>query len=258
MTVLDPMPAGNGTVLGDDCKQDAIPPVAFSMAFQPIVDMQDCRVDAYEALVRGPGGEPSETVFAQLTPSTLYKFDQSSRVRAIALAAQLGVAQRGAAVSINVKPGAIRHPGASVCTTLAVARQHNFPTERIILELTEDERIHDFEHLRAIFSVYRGNQFRTALDDFGAAYAGLTLLAEFQPDIVKLDMALVRGIGEHAARQAVVGGLAGICGNLGVRVVAEGVETRAELDALRALGLRLFQGHLFATPAFERLPEVAF
>lgn len=258
MAVPATPPAGHGTALRDAYGPDVEPTVAFSMAFQPIVDVQDCRVHAYEALVRGPDGEPSETVFAQLTPKTLYSFDQSSRIRAIALAAQLGVAQRDAAVSINVKPGAIRQPDASVRTTLAAARRHRFPTERIILELTEDERIHDFAHLRAIFAVYRGNRFRTALDDFGAAYAGLTLLAEFQPDIVKLDMALVRGIAHHAARQAVVGGLAGICGNLGVRVVAEGVETRAELDALRALGLRLFQGHLFATPAFERLPEVTF
>ncbi len=240
------------------CAGGIKPPFPFSMAFQPIVDLQARRIRAYEALVRGPGGEPAASVFAQLGPDTSYAFDQSCRVKAITLAARLGIAEQSASVSINFRPGAMYQPEACVRPTLAAARRHGFPADQITFELTEDERIGDYAFLRSIFEVYRANRFRTALDDFGSGYAGLTLLAEYQPDTVKLDIGLVRGIADHAARQAIVSGLAGICRTLGIDVVAEGVETRAELDALRGLGLRYFQGYLFAPPAFERLPEVAW
>lgn len=240
------------------CAGGIDPPFAFSMAFQPIVDLQQMRVRAYEALVRGPDNASAASVLRQLTPETQYAFDQSCRVKAIALAAGLGVDKRGANVSINFRPGAMYQPEACVRPTLAAARRNGFPLERITFELTEDERISDFAFLRSIFQVYRANRFRTALDDFGAGYAGLNLLAEYQPDVVKLDMGLIRGIDGRAAARAVVSGLAGICQQLGIDVVAEGVETRAELDALRSLGLHLFQGYLFARPAFEQLPEVSF
>jgi EAL domain-containing protein (putative c-di-GMP-specific phosphodiesterase class I) len=98
--------------------------------------------------------------------------------------------------------------------------------------------------------------FGTALDDFGAGHAGLSLLARFQPDIIKLDMELVRGIEASLARRVIVGGIASMCETLGVRLIAEGVETTAELHALRQLGIRYIQGFLLARPAYEALPQV--
>lgn len=95
----------------------------------------------------------------------------------------------------------------------------------------------------------------TAIDDFGAGYSGLNLLAEFQPNLVKLDMALVHDIDRNHARQAIVGGVLGTCRALGVQVIAEGVESRAEYDWLRSAGVTLFQGYLVARPAVEALPE---
>jgi len=114
------------------------------------------------------------------------------------------------------------------------------------------------EHLRTILEVYKRQGFQTAIDDFGAGYAGLNLLAEFQPDIIKLDMALVRGIDANRARQAIVAGIIGICRLLHITVIAEGIETSAELQTLRELGVFLVQGYLFARPAFEALPPVDF
>ncbi len=98
--------------------------------------------------------------------------------------------------------------------------------------------------------------FTTALDDFGAGHSGLTLLARFQPDVVKLDMRLVRGIDSNSQRRIIVEAVVALCGRLGIRVVAEGVETRAELDAVRSTGIDLVQGFLLAKPAFEKLPEM--
>jgi EAL domain-containing protein (putative c-di-GMP-specific phosphodiesterase class I) len=99
--------------------------------------------------------------------------------------------------------------------------------------------------------------FGTALDDFGAGHAGLGLLARFQPDTIKLDMELVRGVDESLPRRMIIRSIVTMCESLDMRLVAEGVETAAELAALRALGVRLVQGYHFARPGFEHLPAVA-
>ena len=228
------------------------------MAFQPMVDVAARRVYAYEALVRGPGGEPASSVLAKVTLDNRYAFDQSCRAKAIDLASRLGLQRTGASLSINFMPGAMYRPENCVRTTLAAARRNEFPVDRLIFELTENEQITDYRHLENIFNVYRANSFRTALDDFGAGFSGLTLLAQFQPDLVKIDMALLRGLDADRCRGAVVAGIVGICRSLSAQVVAEGVETRAELAALRELGITLFQGYLFAKPGLETLPAVRF
>ncbi len=100
--------------------------------------------------------------------------------------------------------------------------------------------------------------FRTAIDDFGAGYAGLNLLAAFQPDLVKLDMALVRGIDADRARRTIVDHVVRMCVELGIAVVGEGVETRDEAAALRDLGIDLQQGYLYARPQLGMLPEPSY
>jgi len=232
-----------------------MPPFEFSMAFQPVVDLAAGRVHAYEALVRGPAGESARTVLGKVTAANRYAFDQSCRVKAIALASRLGVQRTEASLSINFIPGAMYRPENCVRATLAAARRHQFPADRLIFELTEHEQITDYAHLERIFQVYRAHSFRTALDDFGSGFCGLGLLAHFQPDLVKIDMSLLRGLDTDTRRHTIVDGIAGICQALSIRVVAE---TVAELAALRALGVTLFQGYLFAKPGFEMLPQVVF
>jgi EAL domain-containing protein (putative c-di-GMP-specific phosphodiesterase class I) len=107
-----------------------------------------------------------------------------------------------------------------------------------------------------IVQTYQAMGFGTALDDFGAGHAGLSLLARFQPDIIKLDMELIRGIETSLPRRVIVGGIASMCQALGIKLVAEGVETEAELRSLRDLGIRYIQGFLLARPAYEALPRV--
>ena len=109
----------------------------------------------------------------------------------------------------------------------------------------------------AIFREYRRHGFRTALDDFGAGHSGLNLLAAFQPDVLKLDRALVAGIDASAARRAIVAGMAGICRELGLDLVAEGVETAAESPPCASSASTLMQGYLFARPRFEALPSAS-
>ena len=100
--------------------------------------------------------------------------------------------------------------------------------------------------------------FGTAIDDFGAGYAGLNLLANFHPNIVKLDMGLIRGIDSDHRCQAIIAGIMKVCGRLALEVIAEGIETAAYHAWLRGQGIRLFQGFFFARPQTEALPQVSF
>jgi EAL domain-containing protein (putative c-di-GMP-specific phosphodiesterase class I) len=225
-----------------------------SMAFQPIVDVADRSIFAYEALVRGIDGAPAADMLRRVNDENRYPFDQLCRVRAVEMAAALGMTSM---LSINFMPNAVYEPSRCLRATLEAALRTGFPVERIIFETTEDERVDD-AYLKQIFATYRAQGFKTAIDDFGAGYAGLNLLADFQPDIVKIDMALIRGIDRDRARQTIVGALAAVGQLLGIRVIAEGVEEAREALVLRHLGITLMQGYLFARPAFEALPRVDF
>ncbi|HEU4636478.1 MAG TPA: EAL domain-containing protein [Edaphobacter sp.] len=237
------------------CKDGVQEPFSFSMAFQPIVDVDAKRVFAYEALVRGPKDEPAGWVLRQLTKENQYSFDQVCRVKAIALAKRLDLAGTGASLSINFIPGAVYSPVACIQLTLKTAQTVGFPLDRLIFEITEGEEIADRRHLMNIVNEYRRHGFRMAIDDFGAGYSGFNVLADVPLDIVKLDMDLIRNIDRRPTALAIVRSMADLCRTLKVRLIAEGVESAAEFGALRECGVRLMQGYLFARPAFESLPE---
>ena len=228
------------------------------MAFQPIVDLRERRIFAYEALVRGPQNQSAHSVISAVAPDQMYGFDQQCRVRAIESAKGVGLDQTGALLSINFLPKAVYNPQACIQLTLATSERLGFPTDRMIFEFTEAEPFADVAHVRDIVETYRGLGFRTAIDDFGAGYSGLTLLADLQPDIVKLDMQLIRGIAGDLRRRRIVKALVALCEDLQIAVVAEGVETRDEFKALEDLGIHYLQGYLLARPGFMALPEIAW
>jgi EAL domain-containing protein (putative c-di-GMP-specific phosphodiesterase class I) len=120
---------------------------------------------------------------------------------------------------------------------------------RTVLELTERAAIDGISDIAARIARLREMGFRIAVDDIGAGYSGLNSFATVQPDFVKLDITLVRGLDTDPVRRRLVRLLAELCGDLGIFVVAEGVETTAERDALIELGIDLLQGYLFARPA---------
>lgn len=223
-------------------------------AFQPIVRASTRSIIAYEALARGVNGEPFPHVFSNVTEANLYRFDQACRVKAIKLAAELGMEVN---LSINFTPNAVFRPELCIRTTLAAAQEYRFPRERISFEVTEAEQLDDKAHLVAIFREYKNLGFTTAIDDFGAGYSGLNFLAEFQPDYIKIDRYLIDHVDQHAPRQAIIQGLILICAKLGVGVLAEGVERHAEYAWLCANGIDMFQGYYFARPGFQCLPVVA-
>lgn len=234
------------------CREGGVAP-EFTMAFQPIVDVSSGSVFAHEALVRPLGDGDAHAVLSLITDENRYAFDQACRVKAITLAASLGMRSL---LNINFLPNAVYQPAACIRSTLEAADRSGMPLEQIVFEVTEDERSRDAAHLRAIFTEYKRHGMRTAIDDFGAGHSGLNLLAQFQPDIVKVDMALTRGIHTDRVRRVITRTIVQMCEQLGITVIAEGIESLEEALCLRELGINLQQGYYYARPAREALPPV--
>lgn len=230
---------------------------AFSMAFQPIVDVTTGKTFAQEALVRGLSGEGAQSVLSQITEQNRYGFNQACRTLAIEQATHLGILDTEALLSINFMPNAVYEPRVCIRQTMLAAEKAGLPPERLIFEFTEQEKV-EVPHLQRIMSVYREFGFRTAIDDFGAGYSGLALLTQLQPDIVKIDMELVRNIDIEPVKRVVLRHIVNMLNDLDIDIVFEGIETLAELEVIRDMGASLVQGYLIAEPAFQALVEPKF
>lgn len=234
------------------CREDQ-PLFPFAMAFQPIVDLIEHRIVAHEALVRGPEGESAAWVLAQVNDSNRYAFDQACRVTAIETAARLGMQTR---LNINFLPNAVYEPRACIRRTLEAAGRTGFPVDRLTFEFIENEAV-DGAHLRSIIETYRRTGFSVALDDYGTGYSNLERLLDIRPDAVKLDGVLVRGCDQDRMRRAVLAALVTFSSEMGIKLVAEGVERAEEAQVLRETGLRFAQGFFFARPVFQGLAQEA-
>lgn len=238
----------------NDCRNLDQLGIKFTMAFQPIVNFHKKSIFGYEALVRGPNQEGALHILSQVTDENRYKFDQAIRVKALDLAKKLNLEGM---LSINFLPNAVYRPETCIRATLEAAAELNFPTNRIMFEVTEGEKVLDHDHLKNIFIEYKKQNFITAIDDFGAGYAGLNLLADWQPDVIKLDMSLTRNVDNDRVRRSLVFGIIAVCKELSIQIIAEGIETKEERDTLYSQGVHLFQGYYFARPGFESLPEIS-
>ena len=236
-----------------DCRDLNQLEIKFTMAFQPIVNFHEKSIFGYEALVRGPNAEGADYILSQVTDANRYKFDQAIRVKALDLAKKLNLEGM---LSINFLPNAVYRPETCIRATLEAAAELDFPTNRIMFEVSEGEKVIDHDHLKKIFIEYKKQNFTTAIDDFGAGYAGLNLLADWQPDVIKLDMSLTRNINSDHVRRSLVFGIIAVCKELSIKIIAEGIESREERDTLYLQGVHLFQGFYFARPGFECLPRI--
>jgi EAL domain-containing protein (putative c-di-GMP-specific phosphodiesterase class I) len=235
-----------------DACRSGVASVPLTMAFQPIVDVEEQRIDAFEALVRGLGGEGAGHVLGQVNADNLYAFDQTCRVKAIELAARLGITCR---LNINFLPNAVYQPRACIRATLEAAARTGFPTHLLTFEIVETQDIADVSHLLNIVREYRRQGFSLALDDFGTGHSGFARLAALRPDIVKVDRILVQGCDRDAHRLAIIASLIGLGHATGIKIVLEGMETAAEVAALRSVGGRYMQGFYFARPLFEGITD---
>jgi EAL domain-containing protein (putative c-di-GMP-specific phosphodiesterase class I) len=228
----------------------------FAIVFQPIVNVETETVYAYEALCRGPHGENHTTLVEKLDRAALAIFDKLAMARSMQLASRLRIEAKGARISINVGPET-RLIGKDADYVARLARHYGIKTTSIILEFSEGVRM-DCNELAQIVEAQRAAGLSIAMDDFGAGYAGLNVLAICTPDVLKLDRELIKDIESSKPKKTIVGAFTKICRKLGVAIIAEGVETVVECRTLRNFGISLMQGYLFARPTICELPQVHF
>ena len=227
----------------------------YSFAFQPIVDVGAQSVWGHEALVRGANGQAAAAVLNHFRGDKMLRFDQDARLRALTLASHQSTQGRLAMNLVNRSLDSTRDV---IGETLAHADELGFSSDRVIIEISEKDEIGDLDTFLDQIRPARAAGCQFALDDFGAGYSGLNLLAGFQPDLLKLDADLIRDISKHGPRQAIILGVVATCTDLGIEVIAEGVEDISEFQWLSHAGIGLFQGFLFARPGFECFPEPSY
>lgn len=213
------------------------------MVYQPIVSSKEKRIFGYEALVRS--SEPMLVSPSDLLASA----EQLTRVRDLGRAIRRRVAED----AVNAPADAVLFVNLHVSeledeSLYSVNSPLTKIASRVVLEITERASLDEIKDVPTKITRLRELGFRLAVDDLGAAYSGLSTLARVEPEIVKLDMFLARGLAANSASQAVVRSMVQLCRDLGMAFVCEGVETEHDRNALVELGCDLFQGFFFARP----------
>lgn len=220
--------------------------------FEPIVELASDEVHGYEALVRGAKGStlqsPKSLFQTAAELDMLFEFDCLCRRSAFRAAQSL---PDGPKLFLNCLPSAIHDPalaGDAVCQTL---QGHRLQPSDVVFEISERESIENFAIFREVCDHYRELGFHIALDDVGVGYASLEVVTELSPDYIKVDRAFVHGIDTDPPRREVLVALNSIARKIGAQIVAEGIESQAELETLRDLGISFGQGfHLGRALAF--------
>lgn len=213
------------------------------MAFQPIVDLGANRIRAYEALLRCDDPDFASPATLLDAAERLGRVLDLGRVVRARSAAALREAPPTTLLFVNLHPAELQDP-----ELLEPRAPLSRVAHRVVLEITERARLGPTEEVHRTLNELRRLGFRVALDDMGAGYAGLTSLVSMDPNYVKLDMSLVRDIDQLPTKQRLVHAMVDACVDLGQDVIAEGVETAAERDALLDIGVTLLQGYFFARP----------
>jgi EAL domain-containing protein (putative c-di-GMP-specific phosphodiesterase class I) len=213
------------------------------MAFQPIIGWAERRVFGYEALLRSDEPlmkNPAEMLDAAERLGRLHELGRTVRA---SVAADAPKAPEEAKLFVNLHSADLNDEE----LYSAQAPLSRIAT-RVVLEVTERASLYGVKNLAASVAKLKALGFQIAIDDLGAGYAGLTSFTQLEPEVAKLDMSLVRGVDSDVRRQSIVRSMKKLCDELGILVVAEGVETVPERNTLAELGCDLLQGYLFAKP----------
>jgi EAL domain-containing protein (putative c-di-GMP-specific phosphodiesterase class I)/FixJ family two-component response regulator len=240
-------PAAEDHQTGDEAKHalvaSAFAPGAMTMVFQPIIELSQVRTIGYEALARFCV-EPVRTPDRWFADAADVGLGDALEVAAVskALESLPRMTPGDVFLAINVSPGTLLHRGLLDLMTENVA-------SRVVLELTEHHQIEDYGPVLDALGALRERGVRIGVDDTGAGFSSLRHILALTPDIIKLDMSLVRDIDQDPARRALAASMAAFAADTGAQLIAEGVETAEELLALVALGVRYAQGYHLGRPA---------
>lgn len=215
---------------------------AISIVFQPIYRLSDDRIVGFEALARFPstllGSSPDKWFEGADTVGLGIEMEFLAVEEAVAGLLKL---PEDAALSLNLSP-------ASIASARFVQLFGSMPLDRIILEVTEHAAIEGYAELKSALEPFRKRGLRLAIDDVGAGYSSFRHVLDLNPDLIKLDISLIRGIDRDPGRQALASAISEFARRMDCEVVAEGVETDGELASLRAAGITKVQGYLISRP----------
>jgi diguanylate cyclase (GGDEF)-like protein len=216
---------------------------------QPIVDMNQRTIHGYESLIRGPSDSHYHS------PVTLFDIAiRSGRLLELdLLCRETGIhnfqcKQLPGKLFLNATPESLLEPGHRSGLTLEILGNVGIKPENVVIEMTEQYPMENFDIMRKAIEHYKSMGFEIAIDDLGAGYAGLRRWSELRPDYVKIDMHFVQGIDLDPAKQSFVRSINDIAQGLGCKVIAEGIETKAEYKTIFGMGIELGQGYFFSRP----------
>jgi diguanylate cyclase (GGDEF)-like protein len=218
--------------------------------FQPIVSLVNAQIIGYEALSRGPHGSSLET------PRELFSVAQQLDMlwelellcRTLAMERAAGILSNSI-LFLNVDPNIIKDENFKKGFTHEILKQYGLSPQNLIFEITEKTAIEDLKNFRSILDHYKSQGYKIAIDDTGAGYSGLTLLAETHPQYIKIDMELVRNIDKDSLKQALMKTFHQFSIVTGIKIIAEGIETLDELNCLIDIGIEYGQGYLLQRPS---------
>ena len=234
-----------------------------TVAFQPIVCLETGELREYECLFRPQmpmlPQSISAIVMAAIATGRAVEMD-SFIVRAVLeRAGELDAARRASGssplhIAINLTPASLLDPGFEPEALVAMVREVGLEPSQITLECTEQQAVSDVVPLKRQVKALRRLRFGFAVDDAGAGYASFALIAALRPSVIKIDRDIVHGIAHDDAKQALVEAFVSFGRRIGATLLAEGIEKRVDLAALRTLGVDLGQGYLLGRPEAEPLP----
>jgi len=224
--------------------------------FQPIVKLPEYEIIGYEALTRGPGqGEferPDKLFKVAYQSDLLIELERLCRKKALTAASNMKPEHM---LFMNVEPDSVNDPELRQIAASTLLLNSSLTPDRIVLEITERSAIMAFSAFRSVLEYFRALGFKIAIDDAGAGYATLQSILELRPDFIKLDMSLVRDIDADNVKQQLVRALGRFGQETNVSMIAEGIETKAELRTLLKMDINLGQGFVFAYPS-EPFPRI--
>ncbi|WP_254424094.1 EAL domain-containing protein [Thalassospira marina] len=222
--------------------------------FQPIFAASDLKTPhAHECLIRaidnsGAMIAPNRLFDAASSADLLFQLDRAARAANVRNAHAAGIDN----VFINFTPSSIYDPNSCLRSTINVVNECGFDRSKVVFEVIETDKVYSVDHLRAILKSYRDSGFRVALDDVGSGYSTLNMLSQLRPDIIKIDRELIDHVDQDIYKQAITSKLIDLAKQIGIEVVAEGVERQEELDFLLDRGVDFVQGFLLGRPAPTR------
>lgn len=228
----------------------------YTFAFQPIIDPLAKEIVALEAFLRTRDNAAAPDYFSTMAGNDIYHADLASKKKAFAMAGQLNL--KAQTLSVNLLPMTLVNIPNAVSFLVQEIEASGLVPEQITVEFTESDIISRLDAFTDAVRELKAAGISVAIEHFGAGFAGLSLLAQFQPDKIKINRDLIRDVHKSGPRQAIVLAIVQCCASLEISVTAVGVEQPQEWMWLESAGISHFQGHLFAQPALGHIPAVAW